>query len=271
MAKTNSDLQHKEATPKKPYRQILREEVTEGQHELQRPPLGLFLSAISAGLDIGFSVFLMGTVKTMGEDRLSLPTMRILLANTYAVGFIFVVLGRSELFTEHTTLAVLPLLRGKSSLQSVARLWAIVYAGNLLGAAAFAALTAIAGPSTGVIEPRALVAISTTASHLSAGPMILSGILAGWLMGLMSWLVTAARDTISQIVIVWLLAMSIGLAQLDHAIVGSVEVLAGVFVHQGPTMASFGHFLLWTTMGNAIGGTVFVALLKYSHASRGEA
>jgi formate/nitrite transporter FocA (FNT family) len=68
--------------------------------------------------------------------------------------------------------------------------------------------------------------------------------------------------------IVWLVTTGIGLAHLHHSIVGTVEVLAAVFAAQGVTLAEFGHFLLWATLGNAIGGLVFVALIKYGHASQ---
>ena len=85
-------------------------------------------------------------------------------------------------------------------------------------------------------------------------------------MGLLSWLVAAGRDTISQIVIVWMVTTTIGIGHLHHSIVGSVEVLAGLFTSGETTFADFGHFLLWTTLGNAIGGPVFLALLKHTHA-----
>ena len=134
-----SDVEETREEAKKPYRQILAEEISEGKHEMERPTLGLLLSAFSAGLDIGFSLLLMGVVQTMlaGANRPFLTT--ILLANLYSVGFLFVVLGRSELFTEHTTLAVLPVLNRQSSLADLMRLWSVVYVGNLAGAAVFAA------------------------------------------------------------------------------------------------------------------------------------
>ncbi len=58
---------------------------------------------------------------------------------------------------------------------------------------------------------------------------LLSAILEGWLMGLLAWLVAAARETISQLFIIWLITASIGIAHLHHCIVGNVEVLAGLF------------------------------------------
>ena len=67
----------------------------------------------------------------------------------YAVGFIFVVLGRSELFTEQTTLAVLPVLNRQASVLELVRTWAVVYVANLLGAAAFAGLAVLIGPALG--------------------------------------------------------------------------------------------------------------------------
>ena len=84
-------------------------------------------------------------------------------------------------------------------------------------------------------------------------------------MGLLSWLVAAGRDTISQIVIVWMVPTTIGIGHLHH-IVGSVEVLAGLFTSGETTFADFGHFLFSTTLGNAIGGPVFLALLKHTLA-----
>ena len=264
-----SDLRGKRGdTPKKPYRQILIDEMTEGLHAMQRSVTGLSLSGLSAGLDIGFSLFLMAAMQTLAGEYFSQPVLRMVNANLYAVGFIFVVLGRSELFTEQTTLAVLPVLGRHASLARLGRLWAIVYVSNLVGAALFAELTVLIGPRLQIIDVAALGEIAAAVTEHPWLAILLSAVLAGWLMGLMSWLV-AARDTISQIIVVWLVATVIGFTQLHHAIVGSVEVLAGVFAGRA-TLASFGHFLLWATIGNAIGGGVFVAVLKYSHATREE-
>ncbi len=96
--------------------------------------------------------------------------------------------------------------------------------------------------------------------------IFLSGILAGWLMGLLSWLVAAGRDTISQIVVVWLVTTVIGYIGLHHVVLGSVEVFAGAFAGQGVGPEDIGRFLLWATLGNTLGGVVFVAILKYGLA-----
>jgi formate/nitrite transporter FocA (FNT family) len=266
-----SDLEHEpyvdEASPtqaKKLAKEILRHELAEAHEAFELPLPRLFISGLSAGLDVGFSLWLMAIFTTIADGSLSPPVHELLLASMYSFGFIVVVLGRSELFTEQTSLAVLLVLDGRATLASLARVWTIVFVSNLVGVAGSAALAVWIGPQLGVIERAAFSRIAEgVVSHPSL-TILLSGIMAGWMMGLLSWLVAAGRDTISQIVIVWMITTAIGLGHLHHSVVGSAEVLGGVYVG-GVTLGDFGRFALWTTIGNAVGGTVFVALLKYGH------
>jgi formate-nitrite transporter family protein len=254
------------AQPKEAPQQILKSEMREGVDALERSVGSLSISGLSAGLDVGFSLLLMAVMSTATEGKLSAPIVQILIANMYAIGFVFVVIGRSELFTEQTTLAVLPVLGGKASVRSLLRLWIIVLVSNVVGAAIFAALATLIGPALGVIHLDAFGRIAHRLTDHASHVIFLSAMLAGWLMGLLSWLVAAGRDTISQILLVWLITTCIGFAGLHHAILGSVEVLAGLFAHQGITGLDFGRFLLWATLGNIAGGSIFVALIKYGHS-----
>lgn len=256
---------------KKSYREILEQQIKEEISQIQRPTSGLLISGLSAGLDVGFSLLLMAVMYTLVNGVFPEPIVDILVANMYSIGFIFVILGRSELFTEHTTLAFLPVLNRRASLMSLARLWGLIYSSNIAGCFIFAFLATIIGPALGVIDPVAFGVIGGGLVAHETSTIFLSAILAGWLMGLLSWLVTASRDTISQVFLVWLVTTAIGLTHLHHSIVGSVEVLAAVFAGQGVTFADFGRFLITASAGNAIGGLVFVALIKYGHATkRGE-
>lgn len=248
--------------------EILRIQIEQGMAELNRPSTGLFLSALSAGLDIGFGPLLMVVALTVAEFSFTSPlTRNLLMANAYSLGFIFVVLGRSELFTEHTTLAVLPVMDKQASLRQLGRLWGIVYAGNIVGGTIIAGLIVLIAPGLDVVDPKAFVEIGATYAEHSGVSLVLTAVLAGWLMGLLSWLVAAAEDTLSRIVFVWLIATAIGFAHLPHSIAGTVEVLMGVFSSHELTFLEYGRFIVAATVGNAIGGSVFVALLKYSHVA----
>lgn len=255
--------------PQKSYKKILEEEVDAGLKELERQPFGLLISSFAAGLEVSFSLLLMGVMLTMMRGSGSHPATEILVAMMYSIGFILVIVGRSELFTEHTTRAVYPVLTGHASTTSLMRLWGIIFAGNVIGTALFARFVDFIGPALGVIDITSLAALGHRVATHPWWVLFLSGILAGWLMGLLSWLVTASRDTISQVFLVWLITSSIGLCHLHHAIVGSAEVLASVFSGSGVTLQGYGWFLLWASIGNIAGGVFFVALLKFSHVIRG--
>jgi formate/nitrite transporter FocA (FNT family) len=254
---------------KKDYSDILQEEIESGTSESVRPPRGLLLSGVSAGLDLGFGVLMMGIALTIVEqDPVHPLVQRLLLAAAYAVGFLFVNLGRSELFTEHTTLMVFPVLHRTRTVGALLRSWALVYTGNLIGGAVLAVATGLFGVRFGVIRPEALGEIASHMVDHSAGVILVSAVLAGWMMGLLSWLASATSDTISRIVCVCLVTGAIGFAQLHHCIAGSVEVIAGFFGSPAVSPADYLHFQMWATLGNIIGGGVF-ACLKYAHSTHG--
>lgn len=248
---------------------ILDRQVRRGVSELERPLSGLSLSALSAGLDIGFGPLLMVVVLSAAAESGTGPLgTELLLGLVYGVGFILVVVGRSELFTEHTTLAVLPVLDGQASLWKLGRLWAAIYIANIVGAALFTLVAVAVGPGLGVTERAAFFELASRFTEQSAAVLFGAGIFAGWLMGLLSWLVAAADSTSSRIAVVWIIAAAIGFANLPHCIAGTVEVLGGVLVSPALHLVDYARFLVLSTLGNVVGGTVFVALLNYGHVVR---
>jgi formate/nitrite transporter FocA (FNT family) len=253
---------------KRPYEKILNKKIEEGLAELCRPAKGLFFSALSAGLDVGFSLLIMGVVVSLTQGIFPENIVKLLYSLAYPVGFIFVILGRSELFTEHTTLAVVPVLKGKASFKLLARLWGIIFSANIIGAGIFALILSVIGPQMDIISADILVHFAEEMTADNWWTILASATMAGWMMGLLAWLVTGADDTLSKIVIVALITFGIGIAGFHHSIVGSVEVLSGLFVSPEITIFDYLKFIIWSTLGNAIGGTFFVAILKYSHAIR---
>ena len=255
-----------EQKPQKSQQLILKHTEEAALTQLNRAPLGLMLSGLSAGLDIGFSVLMMAVVLTLFKSVLPDPVVQFLVANMYPLGFMFVVLGRSELFTEHTTLAILPVLQGLTSLKKLLRLWAIVYLSNIAGGLIFALILSYFAGSLHFLQSWSLAKISGDLISHTGMALLLSAALAGWLMGLLAWLVAAARETVSQIIIIWVITTCIGLAGLAHSIVGNIEVAAGLF-NGNVSLIQYIDFLVPVTLGNITGGVLFVGILKYSHTS----
>lgn len=250
-------------TRPKSLERIVKEQIEESMEEYRRSNKALFLSALTAGLDLGFSLLVIGVLYTMFSDQLSMEVMQVVLALAYPIGFIFVILGRSALFTEHTTLAVLPVLNGRESLKGLSRIWGIIYLGNLIGGYIIGAAIAYIGPRLGLVTYDALEDIAKHLIDFSAPLILVSAILAGWLMGLVSWLATSSKETIARIFIVVIVTAVIGLGGLHHSIVGSTEVFAGMLSSDEIGLSDYFVTQLWSTIGNIIGGVFFVSILKY--------
>ncbi|WPP52855.1 formate/nitrite transporter family protein [Catalinimonas niigatensis] len=245
--------------------EILKEQIQMALTEYRRHNKALFLSAFSGGLEIGFSLLLMATLYTMFIDETTASNLNILLGFAYPIGFIFVILGRSELFTEHTNLAVLPVLNGSVRIINLLELWGIIFIGNLIGGYLFSIILTQMGPAMGMITLESLYYFAHKMVQYSWPITLGSAIFAGWLMGLLSWLVTSSKDSISRIFVIILVTAIIGICGLHHSIVGSVEVFSGMIVDKRITLTDYLHFQVFATLGNIVGGTVFVAIVKYSH------
>lgn len=266
MRKREQDLKEALNKPKQ-IDEILDEQIQTAMHEHNRSDQDLLLSSISAGLEIGFSVFLMAVLYTLFEGLVHPSVLHVLLAFAYPLGFIFVVIGRSELFTEHTTLAVIPVLNKNASLKSLLSLWGIIYAGNLLGGYIFGYIMSVLPEALEMIKYNAFEVLALKVIDHPWGIILTSAILAGWLMGLLSWLVTSSQETISRIVIITLITSVIGMGGLHHAIVGSIEVFTAMITSNSVTWVDYLRVQGLATLGNIIGGVVFVAFIKFSHVN----
>lgn len=228
----------------------------EGEHELERGVAELALSGLAAGLSMGFSLVSEALLQAHLSDA---PWRPLFTKLGYSVGFVIVILGRQQLFTKNTLTVILPLLRKLNTevLGKVARLWVVVLVTNLVGAFAFAWLLG----KTSVFDEnvRSIFSeIANKATQPGFGLLILRGVLAGWLIALMVWLLPFAESARLWVVII--LAYLVGLANLPHVVAGNVETFYLVTIGA----ISFGHclidYLLPTLIGNVIGGFALVAL-----------
>lgn len=253
----------------KPSRTILESEVRQAVTELNRPTTGLVMSGLIAGFGIGTSVLAIALFMELRQD-FSPIAFRLMIANAYAIGFVLVILSHTDIFTEYTTIALLPVLTGDSRLSSLARLWVLIYAANLIGGFFFVLLLVSISPDLGIASAETFSKIGLELVDHPWWIMLLSATLAGWLMGLMGWMVTSSRDTIGQIVFVWLIAGIIGVGHLHHSILGTLEMFAAMLVPGPVSLFDAGRFLLWVTVGNILGGALFAVAIRYSVLISGE-
>jgi formate/nitrite transporter FocA (FNT family) len=264
MAKQINDLKEALNEPKR-INEILDEQIETALRQHNRSNQDLFLSAISAGLEVGFSVFLMAVIFSLFNEIIHPSVLHVLIAIAYPLGFIFVIIGKSELFTEHTTLAVIPVLNRNATIKSLLVLWVVVYAGNLLGGYFFGYILSVLPERLNTIDNGSFYSLAEKLINHPWQVILGSAILAGWLMGLLSWLVTSSQETISRIIIIVLITSVIGIGGLHHSIVGSIEVFTATITSPEISLKDYFYVQAWATVGNLIGGVVFVAFIKYSH------
>ncbi len=237
--------------------EIVREE---GETELSRSFSGLAWSGLAAGLSIGFSFVTQAYLQSGLPDT---SWRRLVASFGYCLGFLIVVLGRQQLFTETTLTALIPTLtkRDLATLFRTLRVWGIVLAANLTGTLIFALIAS----RPGVFEPEAVSSMAGLSAHLLALPfwqsLIRAGA-AGWLIGLMVWLLPASGSARPFVII--LLTYVVAMCQFPHIIAGSVEAAYGVFTGHATVAAYFTQFLAPVFIGNVIGGTALAALLNHA-------
>lgn len=235
----------------------------EGDEELRRSTVALALSAFAAGLTMGFSLIVPGVLKAHLPDA---PWSSLVISSGYAVGFLIVVLGRQQLFTENTLTPILPLLNDRTlkTLRRVARLWGIVLAGNI----AATLLIAYALAHSDAFKPEIRAAFAEISHHVieaSFSTTLIKAVFAGWLIALMVWILPAAASAAPFVIILmtWLVSMC-GLA---HIVAGSINAFYLVAIGQASLGDYVWRFFVPTLIGNVFGGVALVAVLNYGQVA----
>jgi formate/nitrite transporter FocA (FNT family) len=260
------DEDREKASAHSPPRALVIHEIVraQGEEELKRPWHALAVSGFAAGLSMGFSFLVMAMIWA----HLPETSWRLLLASPgYAMGFLIVILGRQQLFTESTLTAILPVLTRPAlgKLAAAARLWAVVLAANLAGTWLFAWVLSHDGVFSKEIWA-ALLAITREAASASLYASVMKAIMAGWLIALMVWLLPGAGS--ARILIILILTTIVALGTMPHIIAGSVEAAWRVAIGEGGMGEYLGHFLLPTFLGNTAGGVALTALLNHAPLAR---
>ena len=237
----------------------------DGEEELSRPYAALAWSGLAAGLSMGCSLVAMALFRAYLPDA---PWRPLLVRLGYPLGFLIVITGRQQLFTENTLTAVIPLLarRNLATVWKVARLWAVVLLANIAGAHLFAWVVS----NTPMFHPevrQAMFELAKEAADVTFGVAILRGIFAGWLIAMVVWML-AAIDT-GRLAVIIIITYIVGLAGLTHIIAGSVEVLFLVMVGYKTWLSVVIGYMVPTLIGNCIGGVSLTAAVNHAQAVAG--
>jgi formate/nitrite transporter FocA (FNT family) len=251
-------------------REIYAQVAQNARQELSRSTISLLISGFAGGTFMGLSAMgnaIVLALLTSGGTVAATGTVQVVAKMFYPLGFIVVILGRSQLFTENTLYPVALVLSEKRHFWNTLRLWAAVLPSNVLGALAFACLAALSS----ALQPefvQALSRLGLEALHHPADTIFWSGVIGGWIIALAAWLVSGSHSITGSVMIIWMLTFVVGLGNFAHCIATSGEIFVAILTHQAPWSA-YSAWFLPAVAGNICGGVGMVTLIEYGQVIYG--
>ena len=242
--------------------EIWQDSLKDGQRRLARPAAVLAATGLLGGFHV--TLGLLALVVSTGALSAVMPlaTAHVLGSLTFGVGFVFLTVGRSELFTENFLIPVAAVLSGHATRRSVARLWGITFALNLVGITLFCVMLS----TPGVLERESLEAAGGLADTLTERDLLaatVSAVLGGVVITVFTWLAEAAESDLTRLFIALAVGFVLLAPSLNHSVVGFGEILFGIAA--GTTDADWVDLLRNTAVavvGNVAGGVILVAFVR---------
>ena len=236
--------------------EIFQRIIVAADEEMRTRPRELFFSGLAGGFAITVTFLLYASLyaKTGGDPILS--------ALLYPLGFVYIILGGYQLYTENTLPPVVLVLERLASLPALFAVWAIVLVGNFVGGGLGAYVLA----ETGVLSDGAYEAATSIATKGVETPfwdLFFKGGFAGLIVAGVVWLDFAARDTISRFLLVYVAFLAIPFGDLFHVVVSFTEMLFLAVQGQVALMTGLTQFVLPVLLGNTLGGVLLVTVVNY--------
>src|SRR5438270_11991476 len=245
--------------------EILEHVIENARDELSRSTIGLLFSGLAGGLSMGLTGLAVAlALSYLGKG----PIQEFFSFFFYPIGFIVVIIGRAQLFTENTLFPVVLVLDERKHFLNTLRLWAPVFISSVAGAVFFGWLVM----KTGALSHNFADSLADLGLQAASGNFTFNfakGIIGGWLIALVAWMVTASHWTIGQIAVTWMLTFIVGAGHFSHCIASSAEIVAAIMsghLH----FSNYFQWLLPATLGNILGGVSIVSLLNFGQVRGGK-
>jgi len=233
----------------------------EGRRRLQMPVLEQVSTGFIAGVTIVFGIVALGVVEALIEPEFGPGLAQLLGALAFGIGLVFLVVGRSELFSENFFDPVAAAIdeKGSKVWGRLLRLWGLILVLNLVGGAVLVAILSIEG----ALPQGAPESLGTIAEEIAAktpAATFARALLAGALLTLLSYLLHAVSSVVGRILVAYMAGFLVALGPFDHVVVSGLHVLFGIFLGHGVTWADLGENAAIATAGNLIGGVLLMTL-----------
>ena len=245
--------------------EIFHRAAEEGERRLDQSLLELVSTGFIAGFTIVFGIVALGATHAAVEPALG-EIAKIAGALAFAIGLVFLVVGRAELFSENFFDPIATAFERRESgiLFRLFRLWGITFVLNLIGGALFALTLAVHG----VLPVGAADALSKVAEEIAAREAwaaFVSAIIGGALVALLSFLLHAVNSVGSRITMAYLVGFVLASGPFVHVVVTVLHVFVGIILGAPMGFGTLARIMAIATAGNLVGG---VGLVTLSHVAQ---
>lgn len=226
--------------------------VEEGRERLARPLLALISTGLLGGIDVGFGVLAYLIVREHTGDT-------ILAGLAFSIGFVALLLARSELFTENFLVPVTAVVARSGTLAGLGRLWVVTLGANLVGGLLIMWILVTARPDLDAT----VIEVGTHYAELGAtGESFALAVLAGAVITLMTRMQHATDSLGVKLVPAVLFGSLLAGGELFHCVLDSLFMMGGLLAGADYSLAAAAGALGWALMGNVLGGVGLVTAIR---------
>lgn len=243
--------------------------IDEGDLRMRRSTGALVSTAVVGGTDVMISALLLAVVSGAFASVLPAGPSHVLGSLVFGVGFVFITIGRGELFTENFLLPVGAVLARRHTAGRLLFMWVLTLVVNYVALLGMALILT----KGGVLEPATLREAGVLADTLTARDNVaafLSAVLAGATMTLFTWLAAAAESDLTRVVLSLIIGFTLAAPSLNHTVVGFGEIVSGQLAGSAHSdLGDLARIVGLGIVGNLVGGLGLVTVNRLVQA-RGE-
>lgn len=242
--------------------QNIIEAAVKKKEKMNESVLRYFASAMLAGAYVGIGIIL---IFSIGAPLAAIhsPLQSIVMGMSFGIALTLVIFAGSELFTGNNMFFTMSTLARRTTMGDLGKNWVLVFIGNLVGAVVLSLLVYGTGLFQQIGADHLIFKAAATKMSLPVSMLFFRGILCNWLVCLAIWMASRAKDDISKLVLIWWCLYAFIASGYEHSVANMTLLSTALLLPGHPdtiTVAGWMHNMIPVTLGNIVGGAVFVGM-----------
>jgi nitrite transporter len=238
--------------------QAVGEQAAAKLEQQRRSLLGHLIRSGLAGMYVGIAIVLIFTIGAF----LPKETQKLVMGVCFGGALTIVIFAGSELFTGSNLVLTLGVLTGKARLRDLMSNWVYTWIGNLIGSIVLAVMVVRSGILDSDPVRGFVLKVVETKMNLPPEQLFWRAVLANWLVCLAVWMAARIKDDTARILMIWWCMFTFITCAFEHSVANMCGLLLGLLLpHEGMNISwsGYGYNLGLATVGNIVGGALFVA------------